>query len=146
MSVKIFVNNSARNIEELICGENWEYKQLCINVYEVFVEGSPMLIAKIYDTKKSAQHESQILYSLEKLEGFPRVVATILSDEFNCVVMNRVSGIELYELITQKGSFSEKEAKNIIKLLLPIVQSLHNVGITHHDIKPENIIYDQEEN
>lgn len=62
------------------------------------------------------------------------------------MIMEYFEGENLDEYIEDNGTFTEEEAKNVIKQILSSVQSLHELGIAHRDIKPENVlINDQKE-
>ncbi|XP_077988592.1 calcium/calmodulin-dependent protein kinase type 1D-like [Glandiceps talaboti] len=57
------------------------------------------------------------------------------------LVMELVSGGELFDRIVEKGSYTEKDAADIIKQILEAVKYLHDVGIVHRDLKPENLLF-----
>lgn len=57
------------------------------------------------------------------------------------IVSEYCSGGELFDKITTKSFFSEKEAKNIMGQLLSAIKFCHLHGVIHRDIKPENIIF-----
>lgn len=44
---------------------------------------------------------------------------------------------------TEKNMMSEKIVANIIKQLLRTVIYLHNNGIVHRDIKPQNVLFEK---
>ncbi|XP_044049253.1 death-associated protein kinase 2 isoform X1 [Siniperca chuatsi] len=56
------------------------------------------------------------------------------------LILELVSGGELFDFLAQKESLSEEEATQFIKQILDGVQYLHSKGITHFDLKPENIM------
>ena len=56
------------------------------------------------------------------------------------IVMEKLSGGELFERIVGKPRFSEVDAAKIIRPLLESVAYLHDLGIVHRDLKPENIL------
>ncbi|KAJ3140465.1 Calcium/calmodulin-dependent protein kinase type 1D [Physocladia obscura] len=56
------------------------------------------------------------------------------------LVTQLATGGELFDLIEQRGFFSEKDAAEIISQLLSAIESLHSLGIVHRDLKPENIL------
>ncbi|XP_041655728.1 calcium/calmodulin-dependent protein kinase IGb [Cheilinus undulatus] len=63
------------------------------------------------------------------------------------LVMQLVSGGELFDRILDRGMYSEKDASSVIQQVLQAVSYLHQSGIVHRDLKPENILYfSQDEN
>ncbi|XP_020559708.1 death-associated protein kinase 2 isoform X1 [Oryzias latipes] len=56
------------------------------------------------------------------------------------LIMELVSGGELFDFLAQKESLSEEEATQFIKQILDGVQYLHSKRIAHFDLKPENIM------
>jgi len=62
------------------------------------------------------------------------------SDTELCLVMELVTGGELFDKIVEKGQYTEKEASIIVKKLLQAVEYLHNNNIAHRDLKPENLL------
>jgi len=57
------------------------------------------------------------------------------------LVMQLVSGGELFDRIVEKGSYTEKDASHLIRQILDAVSYLHSKGIVHRDLKPENLLY-----
>ncbi|KAF0684485.1 Aste57867_23538 [Aphanomyces stellatus] len=56
------------------------------------------------------------------------------------IVTDLLEGGELFELIVEKEFYSEKEARDLIKILLTAIQYMHSLNIVHRDLKPENIL------
>jgi len=56
------------------------------------------------------------------------------------LVLEYVTSGELFDHIINKGTYSEKDAANIIKQILEAVNFMHKNGIAHRDLKPENIL------
>jgi len=56
------------------------------------------------------------------------------------LVMELVTGGELFDKIVEKGSYSEREASIIVRKILSAIQYLHSCGIAHRDLKPENLL------
>ncbi|XP_056137593.1 death-associated protein kinase 2 isoform X3 [Lampris incognitus] len=56
------------------------------------------------------------------------------------LILELVSGGELFDFLAQKESLSEEEATQFIKQILDGVQYLHSKRIAHFDLKPENIM------
>ena len=57
------------------------------------------------------------------------------------MVMELLTGGELFDRIVAKGSYSEKEASEVTAAVTSAIQYLHNIGVVHRDLKPENLIY-----
>uniref|UniRef100_A0A4W3IFA0 Calcium/calmodulin-dependent protein kinase 1Da n=1 Tax=Callorhinchus milii TaxID=7868 RepID=A0A4W3IFA0_CALMI len=57
------------------------------------------------------------------------------------LVMQLVSGGELFDRIVEKGFYTEKDASTLIRQVLDAVQYLHKMSIVHRDLKPENLLY-----
>ncbi|KAG8440191.1 hypothetical protein GDO86_006114 [Hymenochirus boettgeri] len=56
------------------------------------------------------------------------------------LILELVSGGELFDFLAQKESLSEEEATRFIKQILEGVNYLHTHKIAHFDLKPENIM------
>ncbi|KAK7880275.1 hypothetical protein WMY93_030642 [Mugilogobius chulae] len=57
------------------------------------------------------------------------------------LVMQLVSGGELFDRIVDKGVYTEKDASSVVKQVLQAVCYLHQNSIVHRDLKPENLLY-----
>jgi len=56
------------------------------------------------------------------------------------MVMELVTGGELFYKIVEKGSFSELDATNIVRQLVTGVCYIHTQKVAHRDLKPENLL------
>lgn len=59
------------------------------------------------------------------------------------IVTEYLNGGELFDKISQKGSFTEKEVHGIVTQILSAIIYLHDLNIIHRDLKPENIIFEK---
>lgn len=57
------------------------------------------------------------------------------------IVLERLEGGELLDVVIAKGSFSEHEAAQCLAQILSALQYIHSLGIVHRDIKPENLMF-----
>jgi len=57
------------------------------------------------------------------------------------MVMELLTGGELFDRIVMKGSYSELEASQLIRDVLSAIHYIHGIGIVHRDLKPENLLY-----
>merc|ERR1719394_1566059 len=55
--------------------------------------------------------------------------------------MELVTGGELFDRIVEKGSYTEKDAADLIKQVMSAVHYMHESGVVHRDLKPENLLY-----
>jgi len=56
------------------------------------------------------------------------------------LVMERVTGGELFSRIVELGAYSEAAAADVIRKLLDAVHYLHERNIAHRDLKPTNLL------
>lgn len=61
-------------------------------------------------------------------------------DDSYYIVMDFYEGGELFQKIIDLGTFSEREAANVISQIVSAVAYAHKNGIVHRDLKPENIL------
>lgn len=48
---------------------------------------------------------------------------------------HRVTGGELFDRIVEKGSYTEKDAADLIRQVLEAVDYMHEQGVVHRDLK-----------
>uniref|UniRef100_A0A674PEU1 Protein kinase domain-containing protein n=1 Tax=Takifugu rubripes TaxID=31033 RepID=A0A674PEU1_TAKRU len=63
------------------------------------------------------------------------------SSNYLYLIMQLVSGGELFDRIVEKGFYTEMDASRLIRQVLDAVNYLHSMGIVHRDLKPENLLY-----
>ena len=56
------------------------------------------------------------------------------------LVLELVTGGELFDKIVEKGNYTEKDAANTLMTLCDALEHLHAKGVVHRDLKPENIL------
>ncbi|XP_068940096.1 calcium/calmodulin-dependent protein kinase type 1 isoform X1 [Petaurus breviceps papuanus] len=90
--------------------------------------------------ESSIENEIAVLHKIKH----PNIVA--LDDIYECgghlyLIMQLVSGGELFDRIVEKGFYTERDASQLICQVLDAVKYLHDMGIVHRDLKPENLLY-----
>ncbi|KAG0033668.1 NUAK SNF1-like kinase 2 [Podila clonocystis] len=74
-------------------------------------------------------------------------VKTVLEDDARIlIVMENLTGGELFDYISNKGSLDEKEARRIFHQIVLAIHYCHENNVVHRDLKPENILLDSERN
>eukprot|EP01130_Rhizamoeba_saxonica_P018482 TRINITY_DN925_c1_g1_i1.p1 TRINITY_DN925_c1_g1~~TRINITY_DN925_c1_g1_i1.p1 ORF type:complete len:458 (-),score=129.19 TRINITY_DN925_c1_g1_i1:38-1411(-) len=61
-------------------------------------------------------------------------------DDYMYLVLELVTGGELFDHIISRGTYSERDAANIVRQILEAVAYIHDLGIAHRDLKPENLL------
>ncbi|KAF2076286.1 hypothetical protein CYY_002401 [Polysphondylium violaceum] len=56
------------------------------------------------------------------------------------LVLELVTGGELFDKIVQRGEYSEQDASKIVRQIVSAVGYLHANGIAHRDLKPQNLL------
>lgn len=101
---------------------------------------------KIIDKKalkgkeESLENEIRVLRRL----AHPNIVQLLetFEDKWKVyLVMELVTGGELFDRIVEKGSYTEKDASDLIRQILEAVDYMHEQGVVHRDLKPENLLY-----
>ncbi|XP_057794903.1 calcium-dependent protein kinase 29 [Salvia miltiorrhiza] len=94
-------------------------------------------------TQKDVDDVKREIMILQHLTGQPNIVEFrgAYEDSKNLhLVMELCSGGELFDRITAKGSYSEKEAARIGRQIVNVVHVSHFMGVMHRDLKPENFL------
>lgn len=83
------------------------------------------------------------IQNMRKLKEAPNVVKfqDVFYEEVRCfLVIELLPGGELFGRIIQKGTFSEKEARDASKCVLSALEYMHERRVAHRDMKPENLL------
>jgi len=97
------------------------------------------------EAQKAEQDAKRLQTEVEILKKVRHDNIVCLKDLFETsknlyLVMELVTGGELFDKIVEKGQYSEREASIIVKQMLSAVDYLHDNGIAHRDLKPENLL------
>ncbi|TDH68820.1 hypothetical protein CCR75_006668 [Bremia lactucae] len=63
-----------------------------------------------------------------------------VEQDYYYLVTEFVSGGELFDRIVEKTFYTEKEARDLIKILIGAIQYCHDQNVVHRDLKPENLL------
>eukprot|EP00344_Euplotes_crassus_P008779 CAMPEP_0196995390 /NCGR_PEP_ID=MMETSP1380-20130617/1517_1 /TAXON_ID=5936 /ORGANISM="Euplotes crassus, Strain CT5" /LENGTH=173 /DNA_ID=CAMNT_0042411047 /DNA_START=12 /DNA_END=533 /DNA_ORIENTATION=- len=103
---------------------------------------------KIIDRKGLAEDDEVALKTeVQILQGIdhPNVVKMIEvfdEEDFLYIVLELMTGGELFDRIVEKESYSEMEAADTIRPIVDAIRYCHENNIIHRDLKPENLLYE----
>jgi calcium/calmodulin-dependent protein kinase I len=92
------------------------------------------------DDKLGLQNEIDILTYVDH----PNIVKLfeVFEDlEYYYLVMELMTGGELFDTILEKEKYTEKEAADTVRPIIDAINYCHSLNIIHRDIKPENLLY-----
>jgi len=100
---------------------------------------------KIIDKKAMGPKQDMMMREVEILKQVKHSNVIKLKELFESpqklyLVMELVTGGELFDKIVDKGSYSEKDASFVMKQIVDAVRYLHENNIVHRDLKPENLL------
>ena len=61
-------------------------------------------------------------------------------------VQDFINGWDLFDVIKESGRFKEADCRNLAKQFLEGIDHMHSRGISHRDLRIENIIIDSDAN
>jgi len=98
---------------------------------------------KRYTDTSSFRTETDALLRIYDNGGHPNVAG--LRDMYEdyshfYLVMDLVSGGEMFEHLIQYGAYSEADAARLVQEVASALAFLHGVGVVHCDLKPENLL------
>jgi serine/threonine protein kinase len=125
-------------------GKTYEASDLGVTnkVIKVLINNSPKAVELF-------QREAEVLSQLNN-PGIPKVEPNSYiifhspnsQEPIHCLVMEKIEGMNLREYLNRTGQPIDSEtALRWLEELLLILQEVHQRGILHRDIKPQNIIF-----
>ncbi|XP_070469830.1 serine/threonine-protein kinase H1 isoform X2 [Equus przewalskii] len=99
-----------------------------------------MIETKYREGREVCESELRVLRRVRHA-NIIQLVEVFETQERVYMVMELATGGELFDRIIAKGSFTERDATQVLQMVLDGVRYLHALGITHRDLKPENLLY-----
>ena len=65
--------------------------------------------------------------------------------QYKCLVSELMEGPNLQEALEERGSYSEEDARDILRHILEGLKDIHTSGMVHRDLKLENVLLPSEE-
>lgn len=85
--------------------------------------------------------EAKQLQTLGHHPQLPDLLAYFQEGEYLYLVHQWIEGKTLLDQV-QQGTFSEAQVRNFLLDVLPVLQVVHDQGVVHRDLKPDNILQD----
>ncbi|KAL6044895.1 Calcium/calmodulin-dependent protein kinase type IV [Balamuthia mandrillaris] len=92
---------------------------------------------------KMIETEVQILSTLSH-PNIVKLQAVYETETHYHLVMDLISGGELFDRIVQLQHYSEKHASTLIRQLVSAIKHMHDQHVVHRDLKPENLLLENE--
>jgi len=104
------------------------YAVKCINKQKLTEEDTIALVEEVAILKEFDHEHIICLYDFFE------------ESQMYYLVLERMSGGELFDRIVEKHFYNEKEARDVCKILLEAVGYCHKNNVAHRDLKPENLL------
>ncbi len=98
---------------------------------------------KFEEFRAKFNDEAHTLFQLKGIKGVVQVNDTFEENGTSYFVMEFIQGQSLSHLIKNKGILTEQQAVEYTVQILETMEQVHKKGILHRDIKPDNILIDQ---
>lgn len=102
----------------------------------------------IKEVDKTRYQQREIQFTLREMNimlkiAHPHIVDTydiFENDKKLHIVIEYMQGGELFDIIADQGHLSEQRASQVVRDIITAIDYLHELGVVHCDIKPENIL------
>ncbi|GLD98773.1 hypothetical protein PINS_up007491 [Pythium insidiosum] len=99
------------------------------------------------DTKKQSQaarNEIRVHHQLTNFSSHPNVLAlhdSLRQQERAYLVVEYCAGGDLFEFLRQEGPMDEAAARSLFRRIVAALAYVHEQGVVHLDVKPENLLF-----
>ncbi|RLN93380.1 hypothetical protein BBJ28_00015887, partial [Nothophytophthora sp. Chile5] len=107
-------------------GERFAIK--CIKRAELSADDLEALVAEV-EILREMQHPHIV-----------KLFDVFQEERYFFLVTEYMPGGELFERIVKKNFYSEREARDLVKVLLETIAFCHDSDVVHRDLKPENLL------
>lgn len=123
-------------------------------IYECQHKGTKETFAvKIIGRAKLRASEDELVLNevslMQSLSQYGKYIVQLLDfyeeEEYFYVVMEYMGGGDVFERICAKEKYTENDARNLTKVLLKATRCMHEAGVAHRDLKPQNLLLTSKE-
>ena len=115
------------------------------------IDGSSVAVKILNRKKMDKKHEDGLRHEVKIMMDLshPHIVKAhdLFEEPDNFyVVMELITGGELFDRIVRKTCYKEAEARQLARTLLGAIKYMHDHNIVHRDLKPENLLLTSDKN
>jgi tRNA A-37 threonylcarbamoyl transferase component Bud32 len=92
---------------------------------------------------RQLQLEMRALLHLRASGGHPNICSlreNFSEDGYYYLILDLVQGCEMFDHLVAQGAYSEADAARLVREVASALAFLHGLGVTHCDLKPENLM------
>lgn len=105
-------------------------------------------INRAFTDRESFQREMRAMQYILQFGGHPHIVSLhtyFEDDDYFHVVMDYISGGEMFDHLIKNGAYSEADAARLVREVASALAFMHGIGVVHADLKPENLMLSSEQ-
>jgi hypothetical protein len=84
-------------------------------------------------------NEVAIVQSLE-YKYIVQIVDFYEEPDYFFIIMELMGGGDVFDRIVEKTRYTEKDARDLVRILLKVCKFMHERGVAHRDLKPQNLL------
>lgn len=89
---------------------------------------------------EDVRREVQIMHHLTGQANIVELKGAFEDKHSVHLIMELCAGGELFDRIIAKGHYTERAAASLLRTIVQIVRTCHQMGVIHRDLKPENFL------
>mmetsp|Transcript_17257 Transcript_17257/g.49899 ORF Transcript_17257/g.49899 Transcript_17257/m.49899 type:complete len:703 (+) Transcript_17257:129-2237(+) len=124
-------------------------KGSCATVYECVHKGTKGVYAvKIIRRAKLRASEDEFVMNevsiMQSLSPYGQYIVQLLDfyeeEQYFYMVMDYMGGGDVFDRVLEKTKYTEEDARKLTKVLLKATKCMHEAGVAHRDLKPQNLL------
>lgn len=124
-------------------------KGSCATVYECIHKGTKETYAvKIIRRAKLRASEDEFVMNevsiMQSLSAYGQYIVQLLDfyeeEDHFYMVMDYMGGGDVFDRVMERTKYTEEDARKLTKVLLKATRCMHQAGVAHRDLKPQNLL------